>query len=203
MSTSAFDAERTLEPARAQRRVPGEVGIWAFILTDFAVFSAYFVTIVFERAMHDATFARGTASLSPAHGAVSTFLMVTASLFVALAVQRARAGEVTPARRLLVGSAACGALFVLNKATEWHSLLSAGHQPNDDHFYGLYYMLTGLHLLHVLVAMAVVGYLWRAVGQIQLAPTRKQLRFVENGASYWHLVDLIWIVLFALFYLAR
>lgn len=194
--------DHTLSSAKP-KWIPGEVGIWAFILTDFAVFSAYFVTLVYERGMHEAVFTRGTDSLSPTHGALSTFFMVTASLFVALAIQHTRLGSSAVARKLLLGAGACGLGFIVNKAAEWGALLEAGHQPNDDHFYNLYYMLTGLHLLHVLVAMAVLAYMWRAAGRVTVAATPRQTRFLENGASYWHLVDLIWLVLFALFYLVR
>jgi nitric oxide reductase NorE protein len=67
----------------------------------------------------------------------------------------------------------------------------------------MYYMLSGIHLLHVVIALVIVTYLWRLAGRVKVAPTEHQSRFLENGASYWHLVDLLWLVLFALFYLVN
>jgi nitric oxide reductase NorE protein len=79
----------------------------------------------------------------------------------------------------------------------------AGNGAHKSEFFQLYFLLTGIHLLHVIAACLVVLYLWKKAATVRMAPTVLQARFFENGASYWHLVDLIWMVLFALFYLVR
>ena len=193
-------------PSRASvssRWIPGEIGIWAFILTDMTVFALYFATFMFERRRDPATFADGRDALSATSGALNTAFLLTASLFVALAVHAVRRADGRRAQALLVGAGICGLAFIINKPIEWGRELGAGYGVHHDNFFQLYYMLTGLHLAHVLVAMVVVIFLWRLAGTVMGTPTPRQLRFIENGASYWHLVDVIWLVLFAIFYLVR
>jgi nitric oxide reductase NorE protein len=183
--------------------IPGEWGIWLFILTDFSVFGGYFGVFLTLRGQQPEVFRASSEALSPTHGAVNTVFMLTASLFVALAIQDIRQGRVRTARRFLVGSGLCGLAFIVNKPIEWLGQLGAGHGPHQNEFFQLYFLLTGIHLLHVIAAVIVVAYLWRKAERVRVQPTRLQARALENGASYWHLVDLIWMVLFALFYLVR
>lgn len=204
-TNSTGRAAAVSEPAERHQRgwIPGEAGIWAFILTDFSVFGGYFGVFLVLRARAPREFLTGSQALSPTHGAVNTFLMVTASLFVALAIQHIRRGQVATTRKLLVGAGICGAAFIVNKPIEWIGQLQAGNGAHRSEFFQLYFLLTGIHLLHVIAAMFVVLALWRKAAKVRVAPTVRQARFFENGASYWHLVDLIWMVLFALFYLVR
>ncbi|HKY89605.1 MAG TPA: cytochrome c oxidase subunit 3 [Nevskiaceae bacterium] len=184
-------------------RVPGELGIWAFICVDLFAFTMYFGTFLWERAQAPEVFAAGSASLSLAHGVVNTLMLLTSSLFVALAVQAMRAGDRRRGQRYVLAAAAGGLVFILNKPFEWLAKLDAGLGPHHDHFFQLYYLLTGLHLAHVIVGMVVLRWLWKLAGLVRRAPTARQARFIESGAIYWHLVDLIWLVLFALFYLLK
>lgn len=204
MSESALQATESRRPQRAAGRVPGEIGIWTLVLTDLTVFVFYFVTFFYQRGQDRAGFATGASHLSMTRGTINTVALLTASLFVALAVHFVREGHTARARKLFILAGLCGAAFVIGKPFEWHHELSAGFGPQHDNFFQMYYMLTGLHLAHVLVAMVVLCFLIRATGQIQGgATTMRHRRFVENGATYWHLVDVIWLVLFAVFYLVR
>jgi nitric oxide reductase NorE protein len=187
---------------RAKTRwVPGEVGIWGFILTDMTGFGVYFLVVAYQRTQQPEVFAHGRQLTNLWAGVLNTFLLLTASFFVALAVHHVRQGRPAAGRGMLLGTGICGTGFVVNKYFEWGAELAAGHNPLSDNFFQLYYVLTGIHLLHVLVALAVGVYLWRMAGRVRNRPTARQLRFIENGASYWHMVDLIWLGLFALFYL--
>jgi nitric oxide reductase NorE protein len=190
------------EPQILNRRVPGEVGIWAFILTDISVFAIYFMVFAYSRSQQPQVFRQGRLLTSLPAGVLNTFFMLTASLFVALAVQSIRQRRRSTSQLLLVGAGLCGTGFVINKYFEWSAKVAAGHTPLSDNFFQLYFVLTGIHLLHVLVALVVLAYMFRIVRRIQSMPTASQIRFIENGASYWHMVDLIWLGLFALFYLA-
>lgn len=194
-------ARPAVEPHR--KWIPGEAGIWAFILVDFSVFGGYFGVFLTLRARQPAEWLAGTQALSPTHGAVNTAFMLTASMFMALFVQHIRQGHVAVARKLLVGAGICGAAFIVNKPIEWIGQLQAGNGAHRSEFFQLYFLLTGIHLLHVIAAVFVVAYLWKRAAKVGTAPTVLQARLFENGASYWHLVDLIWMVLFALFYLVR
>lgn len=199
-------ADGILSPSESKVResrkwIPGELGIWAFILMDMTTFAFFFGTFAWERQQNPEVFDAGRETLSTTFGAMNTFLLLTASLLVALAVRLVRDGRGSSAQKLLVGAGACGAAFIVNKGFEWGGKLADGHEPNDDNFFQLFYVLTGVHLLHVVIAMVVLTYLWRLAGRVTVAPTIRQGRFFENGASYWHLVDLLWLVLFALLYL--
>ena len=205
-------AAKPAEP-HPRKWIPGEAGIWAFILVDFSVFGGYFGVFLTLRARQPVDWLAGSQALSPTHGAINTAFMLTASMFMALFIQHIRRGEVAVARKLLVGAGICGAAFIVNKPIEWIGQLRAGNGAHRSEFFQLYFLLTGIHLLHVIAAVFVVLYLWRRaakVGTVSASnarphpgPTVLQARLFENGASYWHLVDLIWMVLFALFYLVR
>lgn len=197
------DGTSTARTTTSNRWVPGEVGIWAFVFTDLLVFSFYFGTLFHERARNPIMFSRGGAVLSTTSGAVNCALLLTASLFVALAVQAVNAGRADRARQLLLGAAGCGLAFVVHKPIEWTSLLASGYGPRHDIFFQLYYMLTGLHLVHVLIGLIVLKYLFGLARHVEGCPSARQSRFLENGATYWHLVDILWLMLFAFFYLVR
>jgi len=185
---------------KSTRWVPGEVGIWGFILTDMTGFAVYFLVFAYQRTQQPEVFAHGRRLTDLSAGVINTFLLLTASLFVALGVHYIRGGRAATSKMMLLGTALCGAGFVVNKYFEWGARLAAGYTPLSDNFFQLYFVLTGIHLLHVLVALVVVVYLWRMAGRVRNLPTARQSRFIENGASYWHMVDLIWLGLFALFY---
>lgn len=203
-ATGSAEPEHNGPRRRGQTRtrwVPGEVGIWGFILTDMTGFGVYFLVFAYQRTQQPGVFAHGRQLTNLWAGVLNTFLLLTASLFVALAVHYIREGRSAGSSAMLLGTGICGAGFVFNKYFEWSAELGVGHSPLSDNFFQLYYVLTGIHLLHVLVALVVVVYLWRTAGKVRSRPTARQLRFIENGASYWHMVDLIWLGLFALFYL--
>lgn len=181
--------------------VPGEAGIWALILTDLGVFTVYFVSFMYEWARNRQTFAAGHAAISLPVGILNTFFLLSASMFVALGVQRIRLGLVSQTRRLFGLAGVAGAAFVINKYFEWSHELSRGHTPRTDTFFQMYYVLTGFHLVHVLIALILLRLMWGRAGKVTGAPTYPQARFIENCASYWHMVDLLWLVLLALFYL--
>lgn len=194
------------EPSReeliARRRwVPGEAGIWALILTDLGVFTTYFVVVMFEWNRHEAEFEAGREAINLSLGILNTFFLLTASLFVALGVQTLRVGQVELTRRLFLISGLCGAAFVVNKYFEWSDKVSHDHTPQTDVFFQLYFVITGLHLLHVVIAMILLRYMRAKASEVVGTPTPRQSRFVENCASYWHMVDLLWLVILALFYL--
>jgi nitric oxide reductase NorE protein len=189
------------EALAAKRWVPGEAGIWALIFTDLTIFTVYFIQIMYQWRQHKEVFAAGHESLSLSIGVLNTFFLLTASLFVALGVQTLRQGLVDKAQRLFLGAAASGSAFVVSKAFEWSHKVADDHTPQSDTFYQLYFIITGIHLLHVLIAMTLLYFMRRRAQQVVGTPTPKQARFVENCASYWHMVDLLWLGILALFYL--
>ena len=180
------------------RRVPGESGIWVLILGELAVFSAFFVWIALTRREAPEAFRLSQALLNQPLGMTNTVLLLTGSLLVALALHRVRGG-VPGAAQLLLGAMATGAAFVVIKLIEYGEKIQAGQTISSSEFNLLYFALTGVHLIHVLAAIGMLAVLVRSVG---LERTEGRMMLIECGALFWHLVDLLWIVLFALFYLA-
>jgi nitric oxide reductase NorE protein len=114
-----------------------------------------------------------------------------------------RVGRVGLTERLFLIAGVSGAAFIVNKFFEWSDKVAHGHTPQSDNFFQLYFIITGIHLLHVLIAMTLLFFMRKRVGQIVGAPTPRQSRFIENCATYWHMVDLLWLGIFALFYLMK
>lgn len=193
-------AEDDAAPPRRAGHIPGEAGVWVLILGDLFVFSIFFVIIATTRTAHPAMFAGGQATLDRTIGLANTMLLLTSSLFVAMAVHRVRSGR-PHAPRLFTAAIGCGLGFVALKAVEYGAKINAGLGVTTSDFYMLYFAFTGVHLAHVLIGLAVLAFLRSAARQPDSG--RSSLVLIESGASFWHLVDMLWVVLFALFYLLR
>jgi len=180
-------------------RVPGASSMWFFIIGDLLIFGVYFVSYMIYRGQNQALFLHSQQYLSQGIGATNTVVLLTSSLFVALGTQAARGGKSVAAYRLFSLAFAFGAVFPLLKMAEWIPKINAGLTPGENLFFMYYYMMTGLHLCHVLLGLLIMGFVLRNL-RVSTAP---DIQFVETGAMYWHMVDVLWLVLFALFYLMR
>jgi nitric oxide reductase NorE protein len=184
----------------APRHLPGDPDIWVFVLGDMAIFSAYFAAYIFvDRAGNHELFLQSQQHLSQTLGVVNTLVLLTSSLFVALSVQATRAGDFGVASRFLGLGGAFGTGFLLLKSYEWYSKLSAGLTISTDKFFMHYYVLTGVHVFHVLIGLVFLMVLRHELRTAE----RPRVAFLEAGATYWHMVDFIWFVIFALLYLMR
>jgi nitric oxide reductase NorE protein len=189
--------------AAAAPRLPGDAGMWVFVLGDMVIFGAYFIIFMVYRGHQQASFLASQRHLSLASGVVNTLLLLASSRFIALAVAAARAGQVQRARRLVLCGGLCGCGFLLVKAHEWYSLVNAGLTIQHGNFYMFYYAFTGVHLFHVLAGLIVLGVIWAELCRPEGRPGGRRAWLIEAGAIYWHMVDLLWIILFALLYLMR
>jgi nitric oxide reductase NorE protein len=189
-------------PARAKpKKVPGEAGVWIFILGDMTVFAVFFVAYLVERSKQPALFDLSQATLNKNFGAVNTALLLISSLFIVLAVRAMRSGDRATARRLINAAILCGIAFIAVKVFEYHERIAVGHTLSANAFYRLYFVLTGLHLFHLVIGIAVLSALWKMARRPSL--TSNQWSFFEGGACFWHMVDLLWLVLFPLIFLVR
>jgi len=180
-------------------RLPGEPGIWFFVAGDLLVFTLFFVVITQTSREQAADFARARAVLEQWIGIANTILLLTGSWFVAVAVEHCRQTRQAIARRHLLLAFLCGLGFVANKGIEWGSLIAAGITPMTNDFFMLFFVFTGIHLFHVLLGLVVLLIVRRVSARPLLGV--HEMRVIESGATFWHLVDLLWIVLFALLYL--
>lgn len=182
------------------RRVPGEEGLWVFILGDMAIFALFFGTILVTRGEDPGGFAAGQHELHPWLGIVNTGLLLTGSLFVIHGLRRLGDGSAA-AVRLFSLTLVCALGFAAIKATEYTLLVDEGLTPATSDFYMYYFVFTGIHLAHLMIGAVVVVVLLRIALLPEVTPGRR--RFAECGAIYWHMVDLLWLVLFPLLYLIR
>ncbi|MDW5614822.1 MULTISPECIES: cytochrome c oxidase subunit 3 [Mycolicibacterium] len=182
-----------------EKRVPGESGTWVFLFGDMLVFGAFFVTFLVERAAAPEVFDAARTTLHVGVGVTNTLVLLTSSLLVVLALNAMRVGAAPIATRAVAAAIVCGLAFIALKVFEYISLAAAGHGPGANDFYLYYFILTGLHLFHVCLGLGALSFVLTQTRRTELSPTRTAL--VEGGACFWHLVDLLWIFLFALLYL--
>jgi len=187
--------------ATQERHLPGEAGVWVVILGELTLFAAFFSAYVWARGQDPTVFRASQEHLSQGRGVVNTLLLLTSSLCVAAAVRAARAGQPRAARPLLLAAVGGGIGFLLVKVVEYHALFAAGFSPATNDFFTYYFVLTWLHLLHLIFGLSILGFLSRLVGKDEL--TARELGYLEGGGCFWHMVDLLWIVLFPLLYLVR
>jgi nitric oxide reductase NorE protein len=183
------------------RRLPGVQGVWVFIGADLVIFGILFGSFMHDRSQQSAVFESSRHTLNYNFGGINTVILLTSSWFVALAANAVRLDDLRRVPKLLAGGFACGFAFMVSKAIEYGEKLSAGISPKTDPFYMWYFTLTGIHLVHVIVGTVLLGVL--------IAKARRRVFHSENRVflecvtSFWHLVDLLWIVLFPLLYLLR
>jgi nitric oxide reductase NorE protein len=192
---------RAVSPKPRAGRIPGEMGIWVFVFIDMWFFTGLMGVTVYTHGQDPAVFEAGRESLTLWEGTFNTLLLLTASYFVVLAMRAVKAENPDRARRLLVVAMLCALGFVINKAVEYQHLFADGHDPGSSDFYTFFFILTGFHLLHMLVGTAGLAYMRRVIRRPAI--DARAHRNLEVSATYWHLVDLLWVVIFAVLYLLR
>ncbi|HYG42199.1 MAG TPA: cytochrome c oxidase subunit 3 [Bordetella sp.] len=182
----------------SSRRLPGDLAMWIFILTELAVFGILVLAFVVAQALRAEQFHAGRQVLDSSIGLALTLSLLTAGWLAALAVARVRQGRRGGSLLLCLalGVASC---YVALKLNEYSHLARLGLGLEHDTFFTLYWILTGFHFLHVLLGMLILAWLaWRcrsgAYGPGRCAG-------MESGVLYWHMVDLVWVVLFPVVYL--
>ena len=194
MSTTAGE----IEP------LPVEAGVWVVVLGELCVFTLFFTTFLYYRALSPELFDSSRATLSQGLGAINTLLLLTSSWYVASAVKALRnAGERKRALPRFLGALICGAAFVVVKVFEYGGAFSNGVSVLTDDFFMFYFMLTGIHLLHLLVGMALLGATILHLRSSFATNSAVSETLVGFASSFWHMLDIVWIVLFPLLYLLR
>lgn len=183
------------------RRLPGVEGVWVFVGADIFFFAILFASFMQERAKAPELFNQASHLLNATIGGINTLILLTSSWFVALAVQAARAGRQAELVRWLALGLACGAAFGVLKIVEYAQKLLGDWSLLANDFFMFYFALTGIHLLHVVGGSVVLSVL--LLRARSGAYTHGNCIGLESGATYWHMVDLLWIILFPLLYLLR
>jgi nitric oxide reductase NorE protein len=197
-------AERAgVEPLRSPATgvIPGEVGLWVFVLADMSLFGLFFLVFMWEGRKAPQLYAAGTSALVRPLGFVNTIVLLLSSWLVVLAVHAHRRGRHALVVRGLAGALVCALVFGVTKAFEYSHEVWRGYGPSTDIFFTFYFVLTGIHLAHVVIGSGLLaGWIAKARSRQAWAPSR---RYVEGAAVYWHMVDLLWVVIFTLVYLVH
>lgn len=207
--TSASQAAPHGHTAEHYDPIGAKMGMWLFLFTEVMLFGGLFIAFAVYQHLYPGYFAQGTASLHRIIGTINTVVLLTSSLTVALSIAALERGDRKSATLALLATMAMAGMFLLFKSFEWSEKFSHGIYPSSPWmlqqpgglqvFYGLYFGMTGLHALHVIIGGLALGVaLWRIRrGQT----TAERPLFLSNVGLYWHLVDLVWIYLFPIFYL--
>jgi nitric oxide reductase NorE protein len=184
------------------RFVPGQPDMWAFVLFETLVFTAYFGFYLFFRARSPELFLHAQAQLDLRVGVFNTLVLLLSSWAMARCVQSARAGAYRAALRDVFVTAAFAAVFLFVKVFEWVRLVHSGNSVDSNDFFTYYFFLTGIHFVHLLIGFVVLGAIVYQLRGPKARPAESQ-ELVETCATYWHTVDFLWVLIFALLYVVR
>ncbi len=194
-----------------QQREASTLGMWVFLTTEVLFFGGLFLVYSVYRSLHPDAFAAASHELDVTLGTINTAVLITSSLTMALAVHAAQLGRRTTVMMFLVLTMVLGAVFLGIKSLEYYHKFTEHHVPGPTFqfekeyirhaqlFFSLYFMMTGLHALHMIIGMGIMlcmlWWTWR--GTI----TADYNSPIEISGLYWHFVDIVWIFLFPLLYL--
>jgi len=194
--------ERSTQPAdRLSPYPPGDLAIWIFILAELLVFAVFFAAYAFTRLNHVELFNQYQATLNRDAALLNTLALLTSSYFVIRGGVAARGGNNPLCARWLWAAVGMGALFLVVKSAEYAHHLGAGVSLSTNTFYMFYLSLTFFHFMHVILGMVILAAV--AVKAGRGGYSVEEHTGVETGASYWHMVDLVWLILFPLVYVMR
>ncbi|WP_374944132.1 cytochrome c oxidase subunit 3 [Sphingomonas sp.] len=189
-----------------RQKVATEFGLWAFLATETLFFGGVMLFYAVARHAHPAGFIAGAREAEVLFGTINTFVLLTSSLTMAIAERATREALVPLARWMLIATCALGVAFLVVKGFEYRSDIEKHLVPGPgfkltetgaSQFWAFYWTATGMHACHMLIGLGVVGRLL-LIPRDQLA---SRWTTAEGSALYWHLVDVVWIVLYALIYL--
>lgn len=186
-----------------------KLGIWLFIFTELLFFGGLFVTYAVYRHGNTQAFHLAAEQLDVTIGTINTVILLISSMTIAMATTAIQKKDKRTTLILIWITLLLALVFLVNKYFEWSAKFDHGIWPGsplleelgrgDTLFFGLYFFMTGLHALHIIIGMVLIAVILVRVRKNKI--TFDNFQLLENGGLYWHLVDLIWIFLFPLFYL--
>jgi cytochrome c oxidase subunit 3 len=195
MSNESTSAVREQFQSRAQQEEADSLGIWTFLSTEILFFGGLILSYSVYRVSYYPGFAEGSEHLYFWIGTINTFILLTSSLFMALAVRSAQDGEISMLRRYLVLTFLFGAAFLGLKLCEYYLL----HPQAAELFFTLYFAMTGLHAIHMTLGLGALTYLYIRARRSDF--TQEYHSPVRVVGLYWHFVDIVWVFLYPMLYL--
>ncbi len=187
---------------------PGDLAIWIIIYVEFITFALLFLGYAFSRRLDVELFNASQMAVNQTSGFINTFILITSSYFVVKAVlsirnmtQESQKDSNIEASKWLLFAIMCGIAFLVIKITEFSHIFGMGINLSTNKYFMFYIMLTVFHFLHVLLGSGILFIIYKKTKIYGYLPNDS--KGIETGASYWHMVDLLWIVLFPLVYIIR
>lgn len=187
----------------------GKLGMWFFLFSEVMLFGGLFILYAVYLKRYPNEFISAGNQLDIRFGGGNTLVLLTSSFFVAMSVTALRRNAKRLTLGLLSGTIGFAVLFMINKYFEWSAKIHHGIYPGSPHmreiapgesiFFSLYYITTGLHGIHVIIGILLLSWVWWTVKTDRV--NSKDWLLLENVGLYWHMVDMIWIFVFALYYL--
>src|SRR4029453_208360 len=181
------------------RFVPGQPDMWAFVLFEALVFNGYFIVYIIRRTQSPDLFLESQSHLDLRVGVFHTLVLLASSWSVARCVQAARERSFGAALTNAFLTMLFGFVFLVSKVLEWVTKIEEGFGFTTSEFFSFYYFLTAIHFLHLLIGFVVLAL---AVYQL-VSPARRSQETIETCATYWHTIDFLWVLIFALLYVMR
>jgi len=179
------------------QRLSGDLAMWFFILAELSVFAIFFIGFAVAEQLNSEMFSAGKAKLHQMSGLVNTIALITSSLFVVLSVDALKKHKASRCWQYLLIANAFAVVYLIVKGLEYQSLFNQEIDIETNTFFTLYFLITMFHFMHVLLGMVILIFM-----MVRVANRQYQLNIsgFESGACYWHMVDLLWIILFPLIY---
>ena len=182
----------------SDKKLPGDLAMWFFILAELTVFAIFFIGFAVSEQLNEVMFSQGKALLHQTSGLINTIALITSSCFVALALSAMHRTQAKQAVLLLLTAKLFAIIYISVKIWEYLSLFEQGITIETNTFFTLYFLITAFHLMHVLLGMVILAFIAHSAGTNKYQ--HNDLSGFEAGTSYWHMVDLLWIILFPLIY---
>ena len=179
---------------------PANESVWVFILGDMCVFSMFFFMYLYYRSGSLELYQQSQLFLNPHYGSINTLLLLASSWLIVMAVIALRRDDTRKCSYFTALAVILGTLFAVLKVFEYREKLQLGIGFEYSQFFTFYYMLTGIHLAHLISGLAILVYLYFSV-RARTSSTADQINTFELSAIFWHMVDLLWILIFPLLYL--
>ena len=193
------DFVKTEDKSIVTKRLPGDLAMWFFILAELTVFAILFIGFAVSEQLNTEMFSQGKAKLHQISGLINTLTLITSSYFVALALNKMHQGLGKQSARLLLVAKLIASIYIGVKVWEYLSLFEQGIDIETNTFFTLYFLITFFHLMHVLLGMVILVFV--ALKAAKNEYNASNISGFESGASYWHMVDMLWIILFPLIYI--
>ncbi|HTZ18027.1 MAG TPA: cytochrome c oxidase subunit 3 family protein [Dissulfurispiraceae bacterium] len=186
-----------------------KIGMWLFLYTELLFFGGMFLLYSVYRSRYSAEFHASAMEENIILGSTNTVILLTSSFFIALSIAAIKAGRRRLSTGLQLATIICGITFLVIKYFEWAAKIVKGIYPDssvllgmgqgETLFFGLYYVMTGIHGIHVLIGVIIISIMLSLTQRGII--NRENFVKLENTGLYWHFVDIVWIYLFPLFYL--